>query len=285
MKEEADGLVRSFRRPLHLVEIHPPEILQAGALVLVEFEITLFQGAADRLPDFDMGACAHPEELLASPENLVLQMRATSQHALLVSVRVIAQRRSCRKYHNVLRLNKVVLVSANFFELSSPVRRIPEHLPLLVAEFSQRHRKFAESGTVADLKRSGFFCAAQGHRIRKTVVKHRFLLFRARDATQFRPVNKGQPVQKLQFGNEIHFGQKTENRPVIERPCFPVAWQSLAHEDDGFNHLRLLSNSSQQLAPQLAGSEGQDDQYSSPPFNAGCFFGRESFTPNEFRRT
>jgi hypothetical protein len=212
-------------------------------------------------------------------------MRAASQHPLLVSVRVVAQRRSGRKHYNVVWLNKVVLVWAKFLELPSPVRRIPKHLAVLVAELGQRCGDFAESGAVANLERPGFFCAAQGHRIRKTVVKHRFLRFRARDATQFQLVNKGQPAQKLQFGNEIHFRQETENRPVIERLCFPIACQLLAHEDDGVNHFRLLSNSSQQLVPQLAGSEGQDDHYPSPPFTAGCFFGRESFTPNEFRRT
>jgi hypothetical protein len=267
------------------VEVHSPEILQPRALVLMELEITLLEMAADFLPDFNVRAGAYPETLPARLENLILQVRAASQHLFFVAVGMVAQGRSRCQNNEVSRFDELILLPANFLVLSSPVWRIPKYFPVLVTALGQWRCDFTESRAVPDLKRLGFFCAAQRHRICKAVVEHRFLPFSVRDTTEFRPVLKGQATRKLQFGNEMRFRRKARNQPVIGWPPFHVVWQSLAYEDDQVDHFRLLFDSCRQLARQLARPEGQGDKLSLPRFTAGCFLSREPFTPNYFRRT
>ena len=197
----------------------------------------------------------------------------------------IAQGRSRCQNNQVFRFDELILLPANFLVLSSPVWRIPKYLPVLVTPLGQRRRDFTESRAVPNLKRLGFFCAAQRHRICKAVVEHRFLPFSARDTTEFRPVLKGQATKKLQFGNEMRFRRKARNRPVIRWSGFHVVWQSLAYEDDQVDHFRLLFDSCRQLARQLARPEGQGDKPLSPPFPGGCFLSRQRLTTHEFRRT
>ena len=284
VEEKANGRVRPLRDRLVLVKVHPPEIFQPGAFVLMECEIALLQFAADFLPDFHMRAGAYPEILSTYLENLILQVRAASKHPFFVSVRVVAQRRSRGQNNQVSRFDELIVLSTGFLVLSPTIGRVPEHLAVSISQFSQRRRYLTEGRTIPNLERLGFFCATQRHRICKTVVVHRFLLLGARDTTESQAGLKGQATKKLQIGNEIYFRHKARNRSEIRFPLFKVICQSLAHEDDQAQHPRLSFNSRRQLACQMPRPEGQGDKQLSPQFRAGCFRSRDRLTHNQFRR-
>src|ERR1039458_10313445 len=97
-------------------------------------------------------------------------MGAAFQHALLVAVCPIIDRRARRQNNQIVRLDKPKAIWPKAWGFLRLKWQIIDQLPKRVVEIDQRRGDFTECRTVPDLERAGLLPVTHGHRIREPMI-------------------------------------------------------------------------------------------------------------------
>jgi hypothetical protein len=207
VKEKTNGEVSPFGnlRPVPRQGSIGP---QPRPLVLLEVHVRSLKLGRNRLAELNVRPGTNLKIVLALGENLLFEMAAACQHALLVSVCPIIDRRAGRQNNQIVRFDEPKTIWPKAWVLVRMEWQIVDQLPKRVVEIDQGRGDFTESRTVPNLERAGLFPVTHGCRIREPmIVPHnlprwipprKYYFPRAKDST-----TKSVIPRQLSFRNEI----------------------------------------------------------------------------------